>query len=97
MGGNDSNGDNSNNVVIPQTGAGPYWYVDPNAPKNYDPMAAYRTPPEQEHETNDPVSRYINDLVSTRTVPDGGDELRALNDALARMGGVLPEGAQPSF
>lgn len=27
--------------VIPEEGAAPYWYVDPSAPKQYDPMAAY--------------------------------------------------------
>jgi hypothetical protein len=84
MGGGSNSGDQSN-VIIPELGAGKYWYTDPSAsgvptPANAQQFDPARYADEQGHDRPDPQS----------------EELMKLQEALRRIG-VLPEGVQPSF
>lgn len=61
-------------AIVPDTGAAKYWYVDPRAPKNFDPMAYDESV--QNHEApNDPQSEALNQLAEALnrigTLPQG--------------------------
>ena len=58
MGGDDPNRNQSGNVIIPDTGAAKYWYVDPSA-KPFDPMQSAQQTHDQ---PNDPQSEQLNAL-----------------------------------
>ncbi len=60
---------NKSNVIIPDTGAAKYWYVDPNASGVQSPQQDQQFDPmqyadEQGHNGNDPKSDQINQLAS---------------------------------
>jgi hypothetical protein len=77
--------ENQGNIIIPDIGAGKYWYTDPRASGVPTPANAQQFDPakyadEQGHDKPDPQS----------------EELLKLQEALRRIG-ALPEGTQPSF